>query len=648
MHALDVFAAMLLERLLWTSLQATVLIGAVAATIHWLPRLSAATHCLLWWLVSLQLLLGLVWHTPIALPLAPPELAAVSTIASAPLPTRNGPEPSAGAVTPTITVTATPSLAAQIAQAAARHARSGLLAAWLAGLVLALVPLIAPWRRASAQRRHSTPAADPNLLALCARRSRELGLARAPALRVCAAIDSPQVIGLWRPTVLLPAAHALSTNELAMALDHELAHLRRGDLWMAWVPALAQRLFFFHPLVHWAMREYALHREAACDAQVLQHAQAAPQDYGRLLLRLGVSHPLHAGLAGASPTFENLKRRLTMLQHIGPSSRMRGWLLVLAVAAIGLVPYRVTRASAPADTPTAAMPVAAAVPAARATPAVAAAPAASAAPQARTVPPAPPAPPPPPPPHAPPPSPPPPPTMDALPPPPPPPPAPPSSGFSADRVNIVTQTDSANGFALFDGDSATINGSDSDLAVIKRLHKNNPSMLWFRRGDKAYLIRDRIMLEKAKATFQPVIALAREQGRLAEKQGALAGQQAGWAARDAAIAQEQAALAQRQAQLAARMTAADKPTHDAEQRNTAAEQRSLELAQARLEQRSAAMEAELHSRQKAIDAQQADFEKQQQAMEKRQREMSTQADRDMRELLDEAIAKGLAEPVAAR
>ena len=637
MHALDVFAAMLLERLLWTSLQATVLTGAVAATIHWLPRLSAATRCLLWWLVSLQLLLGLVWHTPIALPLAPPELAAVSMVVNAPMPTPDDAQTLARPVASAPLDAATPSLAAQIAQAAARHARSGLLAAWLAGLVLALVPLIAPWRRARAQRRHSTPASDPALLALCTRRSRELGLARAPALRVCAAIDSPQVIGLWRPTVLLPDRHALSAGELAMALDHELAHLRRGDLWMAWVPALAQRLFFFHPLVHWAMREYALHREAACDAQVLQHAQAAPQDYGRLLLRLGVSHPLHAGLAGASPTFENLKRRLTMLQHIEPSSRLRGWLLVIAVAAIGLVPYRVTRASAPADKPTAAMPVAAAVPAARATPAVAAAPAASAAPQARTVPPAPPAPPPPPPP-----------TMDALPPPPPPPPAPPSSGFSADRVNIVTQTDSANGFALFDGDSATINGSDSDLAVIKRLHKNNPSMLWFRRGDKAYLIRDRIMLERAKATFQPVIALAREQGRLAEKQGALAGQQAGWAARDAAIAQEQAALAQRQAQLAARVTAADKPTHDAEQRNTAAEQRSLELAQARLEQRSAAMEAELHSRQKAIDAQQADFEKQQQAMEKRQREMSTQADRDMRELLDEAIAKGLAEPVAAR
>lgn len=527
MHALDAFAALLLERLLWTSLQATVLIGAVAATIHWLPRLSAATRCLLWWLVGLQLLLGLAWPAPIALPLAPPVQVAASTVVNASVPTPGQTETFARPLASAPTFAATPSLATRIVQTAARHARSGLLAAWLAGLALSLVPLIAPWRRAHAQRRYSAPAADPALLALCARRTRELGLTRPPALRVCAAIDSPQVIGLWRPTVLLPAEHALSAGELAMALDHELAHLRRGDLWMAWAPALAQRLFFFHPLVRWAMREYALHREAACDAQVLQHAHAAPQDYGRLLLRLGVGHPLHAGLAGASPTFENLKRRLTMLQQIEPSSRVRGWLLVLAVAAIGLVPYRVTRASAPIDATTASTPAPAAVPAARATPAVAVAPVASVAPQARTVPPAPPAPPPPPPAiGALPPPPPPPPAIDALPPPPPPPELP-AALAKLHNVTIEMNDQNTVGFALIEHGSATIHGSDEEMRAVARLQATNASpLLWYRNGDKAYLIRDKAMLERAKAVVQPVLALARERGRLAGWQGKLTGQQA--------------------------------------------------------------------------------------------------------------------------
>lgn len=620
MHALDVFAAMLLERLLWTSLQATVLIGAVAAACHWLPRLSAATRCLLWWLVSLQLLLGLVWHTPVALPLAPPEPVAASTIASAPLPTRNGLETPAGTFASSLTAPATPSLGTQLAQAATRHARSGLLAAWLAGWVLALVPLVAPWRRAHAQRRHSTPASDPALLALCTRRSRELGLARPPALRVCAAIDSPQVIGLWRPTVLLPAAHVLTAGELAMALDHELAHLRRGDLWMAWVPALAQRLFFFHPLVRWAMREYALHREAACDAQVLQHAHAAPQDYGRLLLRLGVSRPLHAGLAGASPTFENLKRRLTMLQHIEPSSRMRGWLLVIAVAAIGLVPYRVTRASAPVDATTAPMPAMAAAPAAKATAAVKAVAVASPAPQSRTAPPAPPAPPSPP-------------AVDALPPPPPPPPAPPKAieGLSASHIDIDTDDGAANGFALFDGDSITMNGNSRDIAMARGLRKSDEPLLWFRRGDRAYVIRDAALLARAKALYAPVTALSREQGRLGGRQGELGGRQGGLGAQQGELGRQQAELAGEQAELAA---------SDNREPRMAALQSRLQALQAQQEA--------LGEQQAALGRQQAALGEQQAALGKRQAEASAQASRGMSKLLDEAIAKGLAQPVAAR
>ncbi len=640
MHALDGFAALLLERLVWTSLQATVLIGAVAAAIHWLPRLSAATRCLLWWLVGLQLLLGLAWHAPIALPLAPAVPATASTVASAPMPTHDEAGTLARPVASVPAAAAAPSLATRVVQTTTRHARSALLAAWLAGLVLSLMPLIAPWRRAREQRRHSTPAADPALLALCARRSRELGLVRPPTLRVCAAIDSPQVIGLWRPAVLLPAEHALSAGELAMALDHELAHLRRGDLWMAWVPALAQRLFFFHPLVHWAMREYALHREAACDAQVLQHAHAAPQDYGRLLLRLGVGHPLHAGLAGASPTFENLKRRLTMLQHIEPSSRVRGWLLVLAVAAIGLVPYRVTRASAPIDATTASTPAPAAVPAAEAMPAVAAAAVASVAPQARTVPPAPPAPPPPPAVDALPPPPPPPPAMDApappppLPPPPPPPPPPdlPAALAKLHNVTLEMNDQDAVGFALIEDGSAIIHGSNEEMRAVARLHATDASpLLWYRNGDQAYVIRDATLLARAKALYAPVTALGREQGRLGGRQGELGGRQGGLGAQQGELGRQQAELASEQAGLAA--------SNNREPRMAALRSR-LQALQAQQEA--------LGEQQAALGRQQAALGEQQAALGKRQAEASAQASQGMSKLFDEAIAKGLAQPVAAR
>ena len=74
-----------------------------------------------------------------------------------------------------------------------------------------------------------------------------------------------------------------------MTLCHELAHVRRLDFAFAWAPALMERLLFFHPGARLVAREYAFAREAACDAEVLQHLGEAPRDYGRLLLRLGVT-----------------------------------------------------------------------------------------------------------------------------------------------------------------------------------------------------------------------------------------------------------------------------------------------------------------------------------------------------------------------
>ena len=81
--------AMLLDtlftRLLWTSAQACLLIGAVALACRLLPRLPAAVRCTLWWLVGAQLVLGLAWHAPLQLRWLPaPAVAAVSVASAAP------------------------------------------------------------------------------------------------------------------------------------------------------------------------------------------------------------------------------------------------------------------------------------------------------------------------------------------------------------------------------------------------------------------------------------------------------------------------------------------------------------------------------------------------------------------------------------
>ncbi|HXS03457.1 MAG TPA: M56 family metallopeptidase, partial [Rhodanobacter sp.] len=344
MNGLGHFADALLTRLAWTSIQATVLIAVVLLIMRLLPRLPAAVRCTLWWLVSLQLLLGLCWHAPLALPLLAPATASTSHATVLPMLADADDAPFVVRAPPT------PYPDIPLSTSATTHPvnwRELLPLLWLAAMLAQLPLLTRQWLRMRRLLGTAEPLADPALQALCAQRASALGLRRCPPLYVCADIDSPQVNGLRQPVVLLPAVHAMTPAESAMAIAHELAHLRRGDLWLGWLPAIAGRLFFFHPLVRWALREYAFEREAACDAEVLRQTGMLPHAYAQLLLRLGVSHPIHAGLAGASPTFQNLKRRLTMLQHFDPVSRrhLRGWLLVALVAVAGVLPYRVTAAS---------------------------------------------------------------------------------------------------------------------------------------------------------------------------------------------------------------------------------------------------------------------------------------------------------------
>lgn len=616
MDALNHFSDILLTRLVWTSIQAALLIGAVYLAGRLWPRLSAAMRCMLWWLVGAQLLLGLLWHAPLELPLLSPAPLEASAPVTPPV-AFFATTATANAALPSIASPTTP----------APSWRTGITLLWLVALLVQALIALRQWRQARRMLRESRALHDASLQALCARQARQLGLRRCPRLRVSDAIISPQVTGLWRPTVLLPTGHALSADEAAMAIAHELAHLRRGDLWLAWVPALAQCLFCFHPLVRWAMREYALNRESACDAQVVQHDHAAPQDYGRLLLRLGVAQPMHAGLAGASPSFHNLKRRLTMLQQTvnQPSPRTRGWLLVALIALVGVLPYRVTAAGAD-NTP--------------ATPAST---------QASLLPP------PPPPPPAPPAAPLP--VMPAVPAAPPAPPLPPTppldaSSLGVHHANVAIHTDAGEGFALFDGDAAIVNGSDVDLAAAKRLQRGGKSTLWFRRGDKAWLIDDPAYVQRAKAAYAPVDALARQQGELGGKQGALGGKQGALGAQQGVLGAQQgqlagqrAMLANQQAMLAAQSSQRDRAAEmQANRAKLEASEQELDQQQEKLSQQQSALgrqQAELGKQQEALGAQQ-------EALGQRQQQATSQASQQIRKLLDEAIAKGVAKPTSLR
>ncbi|MEM7383503.1 MAG: M56/M15 family metallopeptidase [Verrucomicrobiota bacterium] len=104
----------------------------------------------------------------------------------------------------------------------------------------------------------------------------------------------PFVLGLFRPRIVLPAlADTWSDAQLRSLFAHELAHIKRADLWARWVGLLLCAVQWFNPFVWWAVRRAELASELACDEAVLVEADIAPPQYAEHLLAIAsqVSEP---------------------------------------------------------------------------------------------------------------------------------------------------------------------------------------------------------------------------------------------------------------------------------------------------------------------------------------------------------------------
>jgi len=78
-----------------------------------------------------------------------------------------------------------------------------------------------------------------------------VGLRQGIRLRLSETIPGPAVCGLLRPSVVIPThiAKKLSTQGLRAILIHELARIKRGDLWINSAQTLPQVMYFYNPLV---------------------------------------------------------------------------------------------------------------------------------------------------------------------------------------------------------------------------------------------------------------------------------------------------------------------------------------------------------------------------------------------------------------
>ncbi|WP_367380959.1 M56 family metallopeptidase [Stenotrophomonas cyclobalanopsidis] len=625
----------LLERLGWTSLQTVLLVALVYGLCRALPSLSAATRCRLWWLVSLQAVLGLFWSQPLQLAWLPaPQAVAMSaTDLAADAIHPMAPELSANLLA-TAPIIQAPDIAASIGSGAAPVAwwAIALAALWLSGVLLMAWRTFGQWRQCRALLAASHPCEDAALVQALQLAADAHGLRRAPRLWMSEQVDAPQLVGPLRPVLLLPAgANALQGDALDLALTHELQHMQRRDLQWGLMPALAQHLFFFHPLLRLAVREYAQAREEAVDAAVVGQHGASRHAYGRLLLQLGVAPQPHLGVASAAPSTTSLKRRLLSLQPRRSCPRVLAAALTTLVLALSVAPMQLVAAPVPPAPP--APPAPPSPPAAVVAPAAPKAPAAP----ARALPavPAPPA-------------------APAA------PPAPPVDEDDDDSYTTVGQlhlgNDLERGHVLIDHGRSYASATIDDIQQARRDVGRDGPVLWFREGNKRYAVRDPALIEPLQRVYAQSAELGRQQGQLGRAQGALGRQQGELGRKQAVHAREISRVATQAASKALRETdinrqaAAEAARAASGSMDDAAIARQA-AAEARLARREVQAVQDAHShdiselanQQAQLGLRQAALGSQQAELGERQAQLQARASAQAKQVIARAMASGKAQ-----
>jgi uncharacterized protein (TIGR03435 family) len=148
-----------------------------------------------------------------------------------------------------------------------------LLAGWIVGMALCLLPVTIGLAQVRSLRRSGLPwrrgQSAVETIAL------DNGIHRRIEVLLHEALPGPMTCGVLHPAIVLPQdAENWSEEDLNRAIVHELEHVRRGDSVSRCIARVACAVYWFHPLVWIAWRKLALEAERACDDAVLRCSDA--------------------------------------------------------------------------------------------------------------------------------------------------------------------------------------------------------------------------------------------------------------------------------------------------------------------------------------------------------------------------------------
>ncbi len=219
---------------------------------------------------------------------------------------------------------------------------------WCIGIFLMLIKLIQSIYHFHAIKKSALPLQNPTVNRLYQNCLAEMQLKKPIPIYSTAFLRSPIIAGLLKPYIYLPI-HLISDyneNDMKFMLLHELGHYKYKDALANYFMNVVGVLYWFHPLVWYALKEMKNDREVACDTTVLkQIGKEAYIDYGNTLINFAekMSHTSFPFAAGISGSMKEMQKRVKNIANYCPASFQKKLqstftFIIIAVFLSGTVP----------------------------------------------------------------------------------------------------------------------------------------------------------------------------------------------------------------------------------------------------------------------------------------------------------------------
>lgn len=226
---------------------------------------------------------------------------------------------------------------------------------WIVGIIAMLLLVIRSALRLHTLKRSALPLQSPKVRRLYKRCLQEAGITKEIPVYSTAFLKSPIIVGFWEPCIYLPI-HLISDykeSDMRYMLLHEMQHYKHGDALAGYLMNLAGIIYWFNPIVWYALKEMRNDREVACDTSVLKMLdEDSYEDYGNTLINFAekvslTPFPFAADLGG---NMKQMKQRILNIATYEKPTRWKKWkgavaFTLTSLLLLGLTPFISTYAA---------------------------------------------------------------------------------------------------------------------------------------------------------------------------------------------------------------------------------------------------------------------------------------------------------------